>query len=382
MKIGLFFPAVEYGGQEKNLVALANAMYKRNVQIDVITYDDKKFITQILNPEINRICLYKLNYLGSKFFKLFNFNHMIGVHIKSLMYLYRILKSNDYDAIICFQAGGLVSLLKRISGTDTKIVIRESISPYNLLRLQHSKLRAKLLFFIKKILYSYADMVVANSHAGIAEIKQFTTKPKLKAIENICEFENIKIKKDKNFHKLFSNHKKTIIAVSRLNKVKRIDILINALYQINKVHDMQLIIIGDGPEENELKKLSMKLNLEENVHFLGFRNDAIQWMINSDVFVTASQVEGSPNSLIEAVCLGIPSIATDCPTGPKEILNNGAQGILIPMNSEKHMVDAIKLLIENQDLRNKFIKSSEISKLRYSSERIVNLYLEALNSMN
>ena len=225
-------------------------------------------------------------------------------------------------------------------------------------------------------------MVVANSHAGIAEIKQFTTKPKLKAIENICEFENIKIKKDKNFHKLFSNHKKTIIAVSRLNKVKRIDILINALYQINKVHDMQLIIVGDGPEENELKKLSMKLNLEENVHFLGFRNDAIQWMINSDVFVTASQVEGSPNSLIEAVCLGIPSIATDCPTGPKEILNNGAQGILIPMDSEKHMVDAIKLLIENQDLRNKFIKSSEISKLRYSSERIVNLYLDAINSMN
>ena len=178
------------------------------------------------------------------------------------------------------------------------------------------------------------------------------------------------------------NHKKTIITVSRLNKVKRIDILINALYQINKDHDMQLIIVGDGPEDNELKKLRKKLNLEENVHFLGFRNDAIQWMINSDIFVTASQVEGSPNSLIEAVCLGIQSIATDCPTGPKEILNNGAQGILIPMDSEKHMVDAIKLLIENQDLRNKFIKSSEITKFRYSSERIVNLYLDAINSMN
>ena len=382
MKIGLFFPAIEYGGQEKNLVALANAMYKKNVSVDVITYDDKKFITQTLNPKINRIFLNQSNTDKLSFFKLFNFNHMIGTHIKSLFYLYKILRSNDYGSIICFQAGGLVSLLKKISGTDTKIIIRESISSYNLLRLQHSKLRAKLLFFIKKILYSYADMVVANSHAGIAEIKQFTTKPKLKAIENICEFENIKIIKDKNFHKLFSNHKKTIIAVSRLNKVKRIDILINALYQINKVHDMQLIIVGDGPEENELKKLSMKLNLEENVHFLGFRNDAIQWMINSDVFVTASQVEGSPNSLIEAVCLGIPSIATDCPTGPKEILNNGAQGILIPMDSEKHMVDAIKLLIENQDLRNKFIKSSEISKLRYSSERIVNLYLDAINSMN
>ena len=53
MKIGLFFPAVEYGGQEKNLVALSNAMYKKNMQVDVITYDDKKFITQTLNPEIN-----------------------------------------------------------------------------------------------------------------------------------------------------------------------------------------------------------------------------------------------------------------------------------------------------------------------------------------
>ena len=61
MKIGLFFPAIEYGGQEKNLVALANAMYKKNVSVDVITYDDKKFITQTLNPKINRIFLNKSN---------------------------------------------------------------------------------------------------------------------------------------------------------------------------------------------------------------------------------------------------------------------------------------------------------------------------------
>ena len=382
MKIGLFFPAVEYGGQEKNLVALSNALYKKNVNVNVITYDDKKFLTQTLHPEVNRICLNKLDYLNLNNLNIFNFDNMLGIHLKSLMNLYKILKSNDYSVILCFQAGGLVSLLKRITRSKTKIIIRESISPYNLLKLQHSRLRAKLLFFIKKKLYSYADMIVANSHAGIKEIKEFTKKPKLKAIENICEFEFMKIKKNKNYHKLFSNNKKTIIAVSRLNKVKRIDLLINSLHEINKDYDVQLVIIGDGPEENKLKNLTRELNLEENVHFLGFRDDVIQWMINSDIFVTASQVEGSPNSLIEAVCLGIPSIATDCPTGPKEILNNGEQGILIPIDSEKHMVDAMRLLIEDQDLRNKFVQSSEITRDRYSSERIVNLYLDAINSMN
>ena len=86
--------------------------------------------------------------------------------------------------------------------------------------------------------------------------------------------------------------------------------------------------------------------------------------------------------LFESVCLGIPSIATDCPTGPKEILNNGDQGILIPMNSVKHMVDAIRLLIEDEDLRLKFINSSKITKVRYSSERIASLYLDAINSMH
>jgi len=382
MKIGLFFPAVEYGGQEKNLVALSNALYKKNVNVNVITYDDKKFLTQTLHPEVNRICLNKLDYLNLNNLNIFNFDNMLGIHLKSLMNLYKILKSNDYSVILCFQAGGLVSLLKRITRSKTKIIIRESISPYNLLKLQHSRLRANLLFFIKKKLYSYADMIVANSHAGIKEIKEFTKKPKLKAIENICEFEFMKIKKNNNYHKLFSNNKKTIIAVSRLNKVKRIDLLINSLHEINKDYDVQLIIIGDGPEENKLKNLTRELNLEENVHFLGFRDDVIQWMINSDIFVTASQVEGSPNSLIEAVCLGIPSIATDCPTGPKEILNNGEQGILIPIDSEKHMVDAMRLLIEDQDLRNKFVQSSEITRDRYSSERIVNLYLDAINSMN
>ena len=105
-------------------------------------------------------------------------------------------------------------------------------------------------------------------------------------------------------------------------------------------------------------------------------------MINADIFVTESQVEGSPNSLIEAICLGLPSIATDCPAGPKEILNNGELGILIPMDSEKHMIDAIRLLIEDENLRMKFANLSESAKSRYSSERIVNLYLDAINSMN
>ena len=381
MKIGLFFPAVEYGGQEKNLVALANAMHKKNVSVDVITYDDKKFITQTLNPEINRICLNKSKNKLS-IFRLLNFNNMLGTHLKSLSYLYKLLKCDDYDSIICFQAGGLVSLVKKISGTNTKIIIREGISPKTLLKLQHSKLRAKILLFIKKILYSYADMIVANSRAGIEEIKELTKKPKFKTIENICEFENDKIKKDNNFHKLFSNNKKTLIAVSRLNKVKRVDILINSLSVVNQMYDAQLIIIGEGPEKQILKNLVKKLNLEENVHFLGFRDDVVQWMINADIFVTASQVEGSPNSLIEAICLGLPSIATDCPTGPKEILNNGELGILIPMDSEKHMIDAIKLLIEDENLRMKFVNLSESAKSRYSSDRIVNLYLDAINSMN
>lgn len=382
MKIGLFFPAIEYGGQEKNLVALANAMYKKNVLVDVITYDDKKLITQTLNSKINRIFLNKSNNDKLNIFKLFNFNHMIGTHLKSLFYLYKILRRNDYDSIICFQAGGLVSFLKKISGTNTKIIIREGVSAENFLKLHHSKLRVKFFLSIKKFLYSYADMIVTNSHAGMKEVKQLTKKPKLKTIENICEFENIEIKKDKNFHKLFSNNKTTLIAVSRLNKIKRIDMLINSLSELVKIYDVQLIILGEGPEKEILKNLVKKLNLEENVYFLGFRDDVMQWMINADIFVTASQVEGSPNSLIEAICLGLPSIATDCPTGPKEILNNGELGILIPMDSEKHMIDAIRLLIEDEDLRMKFVNLSESAKSRYSSERIVNLYLDAINSMN
>ena len=160
------------------------------------------------------------------------------------------------------------------------------------------------------------------------------------------------------------------------------DILINSLSVVNQMYDAQLIIIGEGPEKQILKNLVKKLNLEENVHFLGFRDDVMKWMINADIFVTASQVEGSPNSLIEAICLGIPSIATDCPTGPREILNNGELGILVPIDSQKHMTDAIRLLIEDENLRMKFINSSESAKSRYTSERIVNLYLDGINSMN
>ena len=159
------------------------------------------------------------------------------------------------------------------------------------------------------------------------------------------------------------------------------------LIQKNKYSKQKREIVKFGPYTFNLKKeilknLVKKLNLENNVHFLGFRDDVMKWMINADIFVTASQVEGSPNSLIEAICLGIPSIATDCPTGPREILNNGELGILVPIDSQKHMTDAIRLLIEDENLRMKFINLSDSAKSRYTSERIVNLYLDGINSMN
>jgi glycosyltransferase involved in cell wall biosynthesis len=152
--------------------------------------------------------------------------------------------------------------------------------------------------------------------------------------------------------------------------------------EVLNIHNVDLILIGNGPERSNLSKLSKELNISNNVHFIGFSNQPYNWIINSDIYLSASIVEGSPNSIIESVCLGTPVIAADCFHGPKEILDNGKIGLLVPINNIKEMISSIILLIENKLLREKYSELSVGKKSLYSKERISQIYIHEINKLN
>lgn len=112
----------------------------------------------------------------------------------------------------------------------------------------------------------------------------------------------------------------TIISVGRLERIKGHTELIFAFNQVKQnINTARLLIIGEGPLEEDLKRLVSELGLAD-VHFLGYQSNPFKFVSRSSVFVLSSHNEGFPNSLVEAMACGIPVISTDCKTGPREIL--------------------------------------------------------------
>lgn len=107
-----------------------------------------------------------------------------------------------------------------------------------------------------------------------------------------------------------------------------------------------MIIYGEGKERTNLEKLIKQLNLEGSVSLPGRNKDVLNAINDSAAFILSSDYEGMPNALIEAMCMGMPVISTDCPSGgPRELIRNGENGLLIDVNDVEGMEKAMKQLV-------------------------------------
>lgn len=164
-----------------------------------------------------------------------------------------------------------------------------------------------------------------------------------------------------------------LIAVGRLHRQKGFDILLKAL-SLSKMQNWYQWILGVGPEKKYLDELSKTLGLSDRVKFLGFDSNPWRWFARADIFILSSRWEGFPNVLLEAMALGLPVIATDCLSGPSEILSNGNGGKLIPPESPEEMAASIDSLLESSSLRLKLAAQSVQRAQYFNLEYMVNEY--------
>lgn len=137
-----------------------------------------------------------------------------------------------------------------------------------------------------------------------------------------------------------------LIAAGRLASWKGFEDLIRAIKEVSLTKKVHLLILGDGPLRNELSELILELNLSESIQLLGYVENPLKYFSQADVFILSSLVEGMPNVLVEAMMCGCTPVATDCPTGPRELLQDGKYGYLIPMNNLKALANGILAAID------------------------------------
>lgn len=228
---------------------------------------------------------------------------------------------------------------------------------------------------VLKRCYRNANRVIANSEPLAQACRDFYDLPtdKVTIVSNGFDFAEMKARvSEKAGLELLPPETFHIVAVGRLEECKGFDILLDALNELVNVRGLINVvtsIVGRGSCEAPLKRLADQHCLEQVVRFPGFQQNPYPLIQSANLFCLTSRYEGMPNALVEAMSLGVPVLSTDCPYGPRDILQNGSLGTLVPHLDMQAIVDGIDRAMKpdpDRDARTGNAKNSVLSRFGIS----------------
>lgn len=165
-----------------------------------------------------------------------------------------------------------------------------------------------------------------------------------------------------------------IVSSGRLSPEKDYGTLIRAVDVLRRKLPVELEIFGSGTEEEALRALVSRLDLESIVRFSGFHSDPMQRIGDADVFVHTALFEGFGNVLLEAMACAVPLVATDCDFGPREIVRDGVNGCLVRRSDPEHLAQTIESLLVQPDQRLALVQTALRDVAEYSARRMAHGY--------
>lgn len=288
--------------------------------------------------------------------------------------LHKYLRENEIDTLVSLlNRPNLIACRVRELGWDGKIIISERIDT---IAYYKTKRFGSLMLKMVKRYYPLADKIIVISK-GIANSLQQLGVSGCEVIYNPVYVSN-----EKPSRSSAKDGRFTFINVARFEDQKNHRLLLEAFAKLpNK--NSRLLLVGKGRLQPQMEQLSKRLGIQDRVEFLGFQKNVNELLQRSDCFVFSSDFEGFGNAIVEALNNGIPVVSTDCPHGPREILDPetrgkeirdeidlGKYGILVPVKRADLLAKAMDRMYSDQDLREAYarlslkrVKDFEVSKI-------------------
>jgi L-malate glycosyltransferase len=330
------------GGQANANQCMLEAMQtlKLPICVDVITSSTDKY-------KIEEILLGKIFYLNigkkNKNHHYQNIKDLLMYSAKSFFFAKKRIKKEAYDIIIAWAgvpSGFIAYLLHKLFRTPYIVLLRGPDVPFHEAKW---RILDKLVFqYLSPLIWRNACQVIANSFE-LKELAQKSAKDQhILVIENGVDFN---FWKNDSKKALYEFKKIIILSVGRISKIKGFDLVIAAIAMVKDI-ELEYWIVGDGPEIDNLRELSEKLNCQGKTKFLGIKNklELLQIYHASTIFCLPSYNEGMSNALLEAMAAGLPVIVTDV-GGTKELIDGN--GTVVEKGDSLAISEALKIMIDD-----------------------------------
>jgi glycosyltransferase involved in cell wall biosynthesis len=238
---------------------------------------------------------------------------------------------------------------RRLAGVPTRVVISEqnTWSP----RMQESPGRyTRMLLWMAGRFYPWADQITAVSEGSADDLHHVARIPRerIAVVHNPVVTPELRLKARASLdHPWFEQGQPpALLAVGRLTTQKDYPTLVRAFAKVRANRPARLVILGEGRERPALETMVEQFGLVRDVSLPGFVDNPYAYMARAAVFVLSSKWEGLPTVLIEAMHCGAPVVSMDCPSGPREILQHGRYGRLVPVGDVAALADAIEATLD------------------------------------
>lgn len=325
-RIALFIPSMAGGGAQRVFATLGNTLVDRGYHVDLVMGTASGEFMDDIQPGVSVVDLRS--------------SRIIYAVPRLVRYL---REARPIAMLSTLPHANLAAVTARlVARVPTRVLVREANTPSLALGRD---LRSRILAALLPLCYRMADGVVAVSKGVADEVLSLSKldSSRVHVIPNPVDIADIQREAARDpGHPWFApGEPPVILGAGRLIPQKDFGTLVRAFKKVHIARESRLVILGDGPQRTAIEKLGDSLGIGDAIDLPGFVPNPFAFMARARVFALSSAWEGLPNVLIQALACGCPSVSTDCPNGPAEILRNGQDGILVPVGDPQALARAI-----------------------------------------
>ncbi|CAM4011546.1 glycosyltransferase family 4 protein [Bordetella tumulicola] len=365
-RVLIFIHSLHGGGAERVAADLSAQWAQSGWQVSLVTQADAQDDAYALHPAVQRKILHTAGGGGGL--------RGIWANVRRVRALRRVLRDFQPDIVLGMMTTASVLAVMAARGLPCKVIATEHTHP-------PSQTLSGLWQRLRRVTYPHAASVVALTRGTADWLAQHVPGCKLAVIPNpvhwpLSRAEPVQMPPP-------AEGRRRLLAVGRLHPDKGFDLLIQAFASVAGQHpDWDLIILGEGTERARLQAQADAAGLQARVAMPGRVGNVGDWYESADLYVLTSRFEGLSNTLLESLASGLAAVCFDCDTGPREVVREGIDGVLVRPNGDvPAMAAALTKLMSDDAARQALARHAIEARERFSIQRVLGLWQQLFDDV-